>query len=375
MVEDNKPENINFADRNSVEKFLESSKFRPCSKLECSPLTLQHQVLYMPVCLEGRFHREGIADFFEMPLPPRPLSPVTYMSIPTWAPLISCPRDCKGYQNRAVAKALRTLKLVARWFFGRTPVKGSSTVQEKGWWEKPFGILILGILVTVIGGLILRHYDPPAPAVIEQPTREEKKPEQKSNPPATDAPIVQPIPTVKPPKRQSPIQSNPIAPALTPPVSQECAPGANCAMSNGQQGGITAAQIIETPPIRQLTEAQKQGIENFLKTLPQSVLVTVGSVYGSSDGDIYASQFFSLFEGRHYENQTAASIRTGFPAEFTGVFVATTTEDDPAAPYRDALAKELMNVGISARVSNGSKISRGNLELLIGYRPEEVRHP
>lgn len=32
--------------------------------------------------------------------------------------------------------------------------------------------------------------------------------------------------------------------AQTPPQTQTCAPGANCAISNGQQGGITAGQLI-----------------------------------------------------------------------------------------------------------------------------------
>ena len=34
-----------------------------------------------------------------------------------------------------------------------------------------------------------------------------------------------------------------------PPVSQECAPGASCAISNGQQGGITAGTITVNPPV------------------------------------------------------------------------------------------------------------------------------
>jgi len=46
---------------------------------------------------------------------------------------------------------------------------------EKRWWEKPLGIIILGILVAVIGGLILwsvtRHYDKPTPSTAAaQPT-------------------------------------------------------------------------------------------------------------------------------------------------------------------------------------------------------------
>jgi hypothetical protein len=171
-------------------------------------------------------------------------------------------------------------------------------------------------------------------------------------------------------------EPKPAAPSASPPaISQDCG-GGNCAVSLGQRGGITAGRIdIETPPVRQLTDAQKEGIKDFLKTIPQTVLVTVGSVYGSGDGDIYANQFLPLFDGRHYENQTAAAIRTGFPATFTGVFVATATEDDPATPYRDAFQKELVRLGINSRASNGSKVTPGNLELLVGYRPEEVKQP
>jgi hypothetical protein len=129
----------------------------------------------------------------------------------------------------------------------------------------------------------------------------------------------------------------------------------------------------QSPTIRELTDAQKNGIKEFLKTIPPSVMVTVGSVYGSGDADIYANQFLPLLDGRHYENQTTAAIRTGFPPEFTGVFVATTTDTDSAASYRDAFARRLIELGINAHSSSGSKISSGNLELLIGYRPEEVR--
>jgi hypothetical protein len=159
----------------------------------------------------------------------------------------------------------------------------------------------------------------------------------------------------------------------SPPMSQECH-GGDCAQSYGQSGGITAGRVeVNTPPKRTLTETQKQGIKDFLQNIPQTVLITVGSVYGSGDGDMYANQFFPLFDGRHYEHQSAASIRTGFPAEFTGVFVATVTEDDPAVAYRDAFVRKLADLGINAAASNGSKVTKGNLELIIGYRPEEVK--
>jgi len=109
----------NFGDQNSVEEFLKDKKFRQhCVNLRCSPVQLQHQRLYMPMCDEWRFDRQGIAEAFEMPSAKvGRLSPVTYMVIPTWAPFISCPLKCKGYKNRAVAKVERVGKEVAAGFF------------------------------------------------------------------------------------------------------------------------------------------------------------------------------------------------------------------------------------------------------------------
>src|ERR1700694_5282221 len=111
------PKNINFTDLNAVEKFLETEKFRPCANLECSEVTLHNQYFYMPMCREGRFDKQGVAEFFDMPVPTRPYSPVTYLSLATWAPLISCPPDCKGYKNRTVAKTQKAGGETARWLF------------------------------------------------------------------------------------------------------------------------------------------------------------------------------------------------------------------------------------------------------------------
>jgi hypothetical protein len=147
-------ENINFGDRNAVEKFLESSRFRPCAHLTCSQLSLPHQVVYMPMCMEGRFRREGTAEFFDMPVPSRRLSPVTYTTVPIWAPLVSCPLDCKGYQNRTVARLQTAAMPLARWLFGKRSANGPA-VQEKTWWERPLGIIAIGIIVAVVAGLIL----------------------------------------------------------------------------------------------------------------------------------------------------------------------------------------------------------------------------
>ena len=58
------------------------------------------------------------------------------------------------------------------------------------------------------------------------------------------------MPTPAPPKTQSAPRTAPkgrVSPSA-PSSSQDCAPGANCAISNNQQGGITAGQYIGDPP-------------------------------------------------------------------------------------------------------------------------------
>lgn len=116
-LNESRQRSVNFTDRNAVENCLQTERFRPCANLRCVPAHLRDEVLYMPVCVEGRFHREGVAEFYDMPLPPRPVSPVTYMMIGVWAPLISCPADCKGYKNRTVAKTQKAGGRVASLLF------------------------------------------------------------------------------------------------------------------------------------------------------------------------------------------------------------------------------------------------------------------
>jgi hypothetical protein len=114
-----KPKATKFGGQNSVGEFLEDRKFRQhCVNLRCFPVRLQHQRLYKLMCDEVRFHRQGIAQAFEMPsVKVGRLSPVTYMVIPTWTPFISCPLICNGYKNRTVAKLERVGKEAAGWVF------------------------------------------------------------------------------------------------------------------------------------------------------------------------------------------------------------------------------------------------------------------
>jgi hypothetical protein len=105
------------------------------------------QMLYMPVCFEGRFAREGAAQAIEMPLRTRPLSPITYTTIPIWALLISCPPDCRGYENRTVAKVLAIFK--------KRPHIGASQKSTSRWdWKFWFGVIGVPIAVMIVGAVL-----------------------------------------------------------------------------------------------------------------------------------------------------------------------------------------------------------------------------
>lgn len=113
---------VNFTDRNAVEEFLQTERFRPCGRLGYLRMPVEHTALYMPMCSEGRFYKEGIAQYYDMPLPRRRLgrltyvtSPVTHTAVGVWGPLVSCPCDCRGYRNRTVSRIRTAGSRAAIW--------------------------------------------------------------------------------------------------------------------------------------------------------------------------------------------------------------------------------------------------------------------
>lgn len=146
-----RPDNsgINFADKNSVEQFLATEQFRPCVNLECQPLELKIDTLYMPACLDQRFAREGVAKDIPIYPDPRGLSPITYTTLPLWAPLVSCPRDCKGFKHRRIAKLQHVAKMVAH------------TLHPKEWMNAAVWAWIVKwkfwVLLGSIAAIVMKH--------------------------------------------------------------------------------------------------------------------------------------------------------------------------------------------------------------------------
>lgn len=154
---------IDFGDRNAVERFLEGKKFRRCTNLRCESVSPSNmQMLYMPICTEGRFAREGFAQHIEMPLHSRPLNPITYTTIPQWAPLISCPSDCRGYQNRTVAR----LRAMFRKQPHATDSRKSLPKWDWKWWAATF-VAVAAIVIALVQPevRIWLGLDKPKPAV------------------------------------------------------------------------------------------------------------------------------------------------------------------------------------------------------------------
>jgi hypothetical protein len=208
----------------------------------------------MPVCLEGRFKRTGVAEFIEMPLPPSPLSPVTYTSIPVWAPLVSCASDCRGYRNRTRARIYKAVRQATRWFIHGHGSDESRTVHAKKWWERPLGSVLLGIVVTVVGGLILwfiiHRYD--------EPTSSPSLP-IRANSPSPSVPIVKtPKPNPQPQSvkiEQHGNGSGTIAGSVT--------QGPCSVLQNG--GTNNQAAVNCTPIERHLTDEQKAKLASLLR--------------------------------------------------------------------------------------------------------------
>ena len=208
-------ENFDFSSKNDVERFLATSRFRKCGNLGYSTLRLEHQTVHMPFCQEGRFHKEGVANSFDLPdKMMKRLSPIVCTTIPIWAPLVSCPHDCKGYRNRSVAKFQRAVSSAVRWLFKKKSIKAGEV--EKPWWKEWTTLIVTGVIVGIIL-LLLTPYFTKSTTPKEQPAQ--SQPESKPTQPSTDD--VKPIAPAKPPSRNvGSVVTNPVQ--VKPPATQDC---------------------------------------------------------------------------------------------------------------------------------------------------------
>lgn len=135
-------------------------------------------------------------------------------------------------------------------------------------------LFLIAFLVLGSGYLFRRYVYHSEPTV---PTASPAQPNDQhlEKPKEPEPPEAKPIPAAKPPKRASISRANQIPlPSQKPSVSQECAPGANCAVSNGQQGGITAGQINIGPPPMEI-KFSAEAVPSTKSDFPYETKVTI----------------------------------------------------------------------------------------------------
>lgn len=123
-------------------------------------------------------------------------------------------------------------------------------------------------------------------------------------------------------KSSHPISSKaPSSLSSSPPMSQDCAPGASCAMSNGQQGGITAGTINNyDSPERHLPTEQCDVIQRELRQ--KNLTVMVGTMMDVPDGYDYALEILNCLKPVvHLDPERVMHMGTT-GAMFTGVEVS-----------------------------------------------------
>src|ERR1035438_3996775 len=163
--------------------------------------------------------------------------------------------------------------------------------MKKAAWSRKDKLAAAGLCVAVLAivvGLLFPEVrrilglEKPAPtpvaAEVHVPT---SRPTTKI--PDTHAPGAPIAPRSKPGRKKAGTASHP--PSQTPAMSQECAPGASCAQSNGQQGGITAGTYIGhvDPPPRSLSNQDVALLRSTVAGHPCKILI----LYVQNDDEAY----------------------------------------------------------------------------------------
>jgi|SRR6266849_4229434 len=164
---------------------------------------------------------------------------------------------------------------------------------------------LLGIVVALLFPEVRRKLGLEKPVPVAAETHVSQ-----SQAPATTTPNTSPPQSRTRPK----VKSKPTpAPSQALPVSQECAPGASCAQSSGQQGGITAGTINVGPPpltfrwtVKDVPSTKPDLAFEKQISVTASTLFTPVSIGVACDSDIESID--SQFEGNGvYLNQRSGT--------------------------------------------------------------------
>ena len=166
---------------------------------------------------------------------------------------------------------------------------------------------------------------------------------------------------------------NPSAPAPSqpPPMSQECAPGASCAQSSGQQGGITAGTVNigpVPPPPRTLTDKQITNLGEIAADSKETALISILTT-NTRDAINYGTAIYNALAKKARSKLEPGGAKTailGFTTP-TGTVVCTQSLDSPTISSAKQLATVLAsNSPVQVLLSPCTNIKKDEIRLVIG---------
>lgn len=160
-----------------------------------------------------------------------------------------------------------------------------------------------------------------------------------------------------------------LTPQPQPSMSQECAPGAQCAQSTNQSGGITAAEINIGAVDRHLGKASAEVLTSIAKDLPTNRLVVDISTTENAEAETLADEIGVPFlEQGIIHSRPPAGRSTVTPK---GVVVLVHSKDDSAYPLArkiaDALSLTVSAVGIAV---NADRVPVGRVKIIVGDKTD-----
>jgi hypothetical protein len=236
---------------------------------------------------------------------------------------------------------------------GRSHSGSIAHKPKKEWWERPWGILGLGIVVTVVGGLILwgltRYYD--------QPTPSPPLPLSTNTPGRPTVPIVKTLPAPSIKIEQHGNGNGAIGGSIT--------QGPCSVLQNG--GNNNQAQV-NCAPEWHLSDVQRRKWSDFAATLPQECaeIVVVGDIPDKNSHD-FATDIFNVLNEHHKVNRFGHLLSGDFGE---GITVQVHDENDVNLPTAKLIVSAMQNAGVPvAGLSANPNIQNHEIHIIVAYKP------
>jgi hypothetical protein len=160
-----------------------------------------------------------------------------------------------------------------------------------------------------------------------------------------------------------------------PPILQEC-PGGSCAVSVGQQGGITAGTVVVAAPPRRIPPELRDQVIEVLKQNPMKV--SVCAFMNDAEGFQFAKDWYDVFKAANWQMQepeVATLMAVGSPESGVVVYM----KGEPIAPGASqglaendpqmSVAKALKLVGLPPFARRSLDFPDEFVRMIVGPRP------